>query len=443
MEIVIILILIVLNGVLAMSEIAVVSARRARLKQLVVEGSRSAHSALNLAENPNRFLSTVQIGITATGILAGAFGGATVAGDVSQRLQTVPLLAPYSEALGVGLVVLVTTYLSLVIGELVPKRLAIHSPERIAQLVAGPMQTLSLLAYPLVWFLSLSTDAVLRLLGIRPSTEPVVTEEEITVMLREGAQAGIFDTTEQEMVAGIFRLDDMRANGLMTPRTEMIWLDADDTADVIRQKIIEGDHACFPVCEGSPDHVLGIVRAKDMLRRSLIGGSLDLRTMIEPVLFIPESALAADILEAFRGESVHMAMVLGEHSGIEGLVTMHDILEAVVGDIEEPDAVRRDDGSWLIDGRMPVEEFKDKLGIRLLPDEDKNLYQTLAGFIITYQGRIPRVAEHFDWEQYTFEVVDMDGNRVDRVLVRDNAAQVEPLTPAGEVLPDDERADQP
>jgi putative hemolysin len=436
-EIVILLLLIVLNGVLAMSEIAVVSSRRARLQQQAADGSARARAALKLADNPNRFLSTVQIGITLIGILAGAFGGATVAADLSEFLTEIEVLAPYSDVLGVGIVVLMITYLSLIIGELVPKRLAIHSPETIAKLVAGPMRLLSIMAYPLVWFLGMSTEIVLRVLGVEDSDDPPVTEEEIKTMLQEGARAGIFDTAEHQMVAGVFRLDDLRADALMTPRTEMAWLDADDTVDLIRKKIAETAFSIYPVCEGSPENVLGIVLAKDMLRRSLINGSLDLRTMTHQVLFVPEGMLAADILEAFRGEANHFAMVLGEHGDVDGLLTMHDILEAVVGDIEEPAVVQREDGSWLVDGMMPIEEFKAQFGIKVLPDEQKNLYQTLAGFIITTWGRIPNTADHFVWDKFYFEVVDMDSNRVDKVLVRlnhDNESEgiagQQPLPPA-------------
>lgn len=279
------------------------------------------------------------------------------------------------------------------------------------------MILLSVLTWPLVWFLSLSTDLILRILGIDASNEPTITEEEINVMLREGAKAGIFNTSEQEMVAGVFRLDNMRADTLMTPRTEMTWLDADDTADVIRQKLIDSDHSRYPLCEGTPDNVLGMVTASDLLSRSLIGGSLDLRTMFHPVPFIPESAPAADILEVFRKEKVEFAMVISEHGDIDGVITLSDILEAVIGDIDEPHAVQREDGSWLIDGLMPIGEFKAQFKIKMLPGEEDKLYQTVAGFIITHIGYIPTAAEHFEWDGLRFEVMDMDGNRVDKILL--------------------------
>lgn len=418
MELLVIFLLTVLNGMLAMSEIAVVSARRARLQQQVEDGHASARTALELAESPNRFLATVQIGITLIGILAGAFGGATVANDLADQIAHVEALRPYSQALGVLGIVLATTYLSLVVGELVPKRLGMRSPERIAMLVAPFMKRLSVIAHPLVWLLSISTDGVLRLLGVKPSDEPPVTEEEINVMIEEGLRAGVFDKAELEMVEGIFRLDDMRAEALMIPRTEMVWLDADDTADDIRAKVEQDYFSQYPVCEGDPDTVLGIVHAKDLLRRSLANEPIHLRELVQPALFVPESTPTSTILQQFKASQNSFAFIIGEHGGVEGLMTVTDVLESIVGEFTEPEAVRREDGSWLVDGAMAIEEFMDLLDIKELPHEEDNLYHTVAGFILAHLGRIPTAAEHFVWGDWHFEVVDMDGKRIDKVLVR-------------------------
>jgi putative hemolysin len=351
--------------------------------------------------------------------VAGVFGGATVAARLNEQLKEVPALAPYSQALSLGLVVLCITYLSLVIGELAPKRLALHSPERIATLVAGPLRVLSSITRPVVWVLGVSTDLVLRLIGIRPSTEPPVTEEEIRVMLRQGTEAGVFEAAEHEMVEGVFRLGDRRINALMTPRREIVWLDGDAPTDQVRQTILESGHSRFPVCQGSLDHVKGIVHSGDLLVRCLDGQPLELLASLRPPLFIPENQSANRVLELFKATGQHHALVIDEYGVVQGLVTITDLLEEVVGDIdqEEPQAVQREDGSWLLDGLLPVDEFKELLGLRQLPEEERGHYQTLAGLIITHLGHIPAAGEHFVWNGLRFEIVDMDGNRVDKVVV--------------------------
>jgi putative hemolysin len=414
-EIVIIFFLTVLNGLLAMSELAVVSTRRARLQAQIEMGSKTARTALELSENPNRFLSTVQIGISLIGILAGAFGGATVADDLSRQLEKIDFLTPYSDIFGFVLIVLLTTYLSLVIGELVPKRLAMVNPERVASLVAPVMRVMSLLAYPLVWFLSLSTEAVLRLLGVDASETPPVSEEEINIMLGEGEEAGVFEAAERRMVEGVFRLNDLRVDALMTPRTEMLWLDIQASHDELATRIADGYHTRYPICDGQPDHLLGIVRTKDILRLALTGSPLKLEPIVRRVVEVPYNLPASDLLEVFRGKEDHFAVVIGEHGGVDGVITMNDLVEAVMGDIDEPDYVQRDDGSWLIDGLMPVEEVKDLLDIKAMPDESD--YQTLGGFVIYQLGRVPQAADRFEWQGLWFEVIDMDGHRVDKVLV--------------------------
>lgn len=418
MEILIIIFFTLINGVLAMSEAAIISSRKARLTQRAERGDNGAKIALELSQNPNRFLSTVQIGITLIGILAGAFGGATIAEDLGKQLAQIEFLSPYSDVLAVFLVVLLTTYLSLIIGELVPKRIAIQNPENIARIVAPAMSFISKIAYPLVWFLSLSTDIVLNLLGVKAADNSAVTEEEIHVMIDEGTQAGIFDETEQDMVTSIFRLDDIPAKALMTPRRNMAVLDIQDTHEELIEKISDSGHSRYPVIDDSPEHIIGVVRASDLLRCSLRHIPITLKTLASPPLFIPESATAADVLALFKRDRQQFGFVIDEEGAIEGIITLHDILEAVIGDMsKEPDVIRREDGSFLVDGAMPIETFKDVIEADVLPEEDR--YNTLAGFVFFELGKIPTTGDSFVWGNFQFEIVDMDGNRVDKVLVRE------------------------
>ncbi|HXH10628.1 MAG TPA: hemolysin family protein [Alphaproteobacteria bacterium] len=434
-EMVIIFLLIIANGVFAMSEIAVVSARRARLQQWANTGDTRARAALELANAPNQFLSTIQVGITLIGILAGAFGGATIARELEAELLEIPFLAPYSHAISLGIVVLSITYASLIVGELVPKRLALNNPERIAAAVAAPMRALSHLVSPVVYLLSLSTEAVLRVLGVRPSAEPPVTEEEIRLLLEQGARAGAFEAVERAMVERVFRLGDRRVAGVMTPRTEIVWLDVDASPEEIRRTVTESVHSRFLVAQESLDNVLGVVHAKDLLARAFVGQPIDLMALAQQPLYVPESMRALHVLELFKQSGTHIALVVDEYGGIQGLVTPSDILEAIVGDIpsaeelREPQAVQREDGSWLLDGMLSVDEFKELLQLRALPGEEQGVYQTLAGFVIMHLGRIPSAADHFEWGGLRFEVVDMDGNRVDKVLVMPVAAPERDLEP--------------
>lgn len=418
MDILIVFLLALVNGVLAMSELAVVSARQARLQANLEDGKPGAGAALELAQDPNRFLSTVQIGISLIGVLAGAFGGATLADDAGQLVGRISFLEPYQNALGFTLVVIFTTYLSLVFGELVPKRLALRTPERIAMLIAPPMRLLSRVTYPLVVILSASTEAILRLLGVHDSGTPTVTEAEIQVMLNEGIKHGVFDVTEQEMISGVFRLDDLRVSALMTPRTEMIWMDMNDSLESILNIINDHDFRFYPLMDSEPDAVIGIVKMRDILRRTVSNQPFTLREIAKPPFYIPEGTTADVALNRFRRERQHMALVLGEHGGVEGLLTVDDVLEAIVGDLDTPDAIQREDGTWLIDGLMPVAEFKALFDLRDdLPDEAEGLYQTLGGFFMYQFGEIPKASDHITWSGLRFEVVDMDGRRIDKLLV--------------------------
>src|SRR5258708_5751200 len=428
MEIIIIILLIIVNGVFAMSETAFVSGRRVRLQQRANEGDAKARAALELVNSPNRLLSTVQLGITLIGILAGAFGGATVAEVVAVYIRAIPWLAPYSNAIALTAVVVCITYLSLVIGELVPKRIALNNPERIAVAMVTPMHVLSTIASPFIHLLSLSTEGLLRLIGLRPSGEPPITEEEINVLIEEGTQIGTFEAAEQDMVEQIFRLGDRRVNALMTHRPDIVWLDASDTTQEISHKIRKSTYSRFPVCDGSLDNVLGMVHVKDLLLQCLAGQALGLKAALYEPLYVIESTTTLKVLGLFKQTGQQVALVIQEYGDIEGLITLNDILEAIVGDISSrddtahPQAVEREDGSWLLDGMLPIDELKDILHIRALPEEARGAYNTLAGFVLLNLGHIPREGEHFEWDRFRFEVMDLDGRRIDKVLVQPERA---------------------
>ncbi len=420
-EIFFILMLVVANGVFAMSEMAVVSARKARLQQWANEGNVRARAALKLANTPERFLSTIQIGITMVGILAGALGGATIAEQLGARLSAIPALADYGEAIGVGIVVLGITYLSLVIGELVPKRLALNNPERIASVIARPMNILSAISSPVVKLLEISTRVMLKALRVESSNEPTITEEEIKVLIEEGTRSGVFDEAEQSLVRNVFRLGDRRVSALMTHRLDIVWIDVEAPTSKILDKIASSHYSRFPVCQGGLDNLLGMIKAKELL--GLDPATDDWKTLIRQPLVVPESSTALDVLESFKTSDTHMAIIIDEYGAVEGLVTTNDILEAIVGDIltasaqSEIYAVQREDGSWLLDGILPLDEFKEIFQIQELPGENQGVYQTLAGFILTHMGRIPSVADRFEWRGLRFEIVDMDGKRIDKVLI--------------------------
>ncbi|MBD1910743.1 MULTISPECIES: hemolysin family protein [unclassified Leptolyngbya] len=423
-EILIVLVLILANGLFAMSEMSIISARKTRLLERAERGDRKAQVALELANSPNRFLSTVQVGITLIGILAGAFGGATLAGRLANLLAKIPFLAAYSQPVAFGIVVLITAYLSLIVGELVPKRLALSNPEEIAVRMATPMRWLSAIAYPLVHLLSVSTETVINLLGVRQSLEDqLVTEEEIKVMVRQGAEAGMFEAAEQDMVERVFRLADQSTGSLMTPRLELVWLDLNDSDEVNHQKIITNNHSRYPVCEGYLDNVLGVVYVTDLMACSLKHQPIDLVSNLRQPLYIPEQTTALKVLEVFKESGTHMALVVDEYGVIQGAVTLNDVMEVIIGDIPfsdhnfEAPITQREDGSWLMDGMLSIDKLKEEFDVEELPGEDRGNYQTLAGFVISQLGRIPTAADYFEWGGYRFEVMDMDGNRVDKMLV--------------------------
>jgi len=424
LETMVIFLLIGANGLLAMSEIAIVAARKARLQHSANSGDKGAAAALELATHPNRFLATVQIGITLVGILAGAFGGATLAHKIENLAVGVPALAPYGGIIGVGVVVVGITFFSLVLGELAPKRIALVHAERIASTVAAPMRSLSFLAFPLVRLLGVSTDTVLRIFKVKPSSEPHVTPEEIKILVEQGTALGVFEESEQDMIEGVLRLDERPIGAFMTPRTQMVWIDVEDSPETLLSKIVNSRHSRFPVIQGNFENVLGIVAAKNILKQSLGGQPTNIRHALGPPLFVPESASALRVLELFKREGTHFALVTDEYGGIQGLVTDRDILEAIVGELpsrdepHEPEVTLREDGSWLVDGLLNIDRLKEILDRdETLPDEESGHYHTVSGFMMTQLGGIPTVGQHFHWKDFRFEVVDMDGRRVDKVLI--------------------------
>lgn len=421
LEISVLVILIAFNGVLAMAEMAIVASRTVRLKQKADEGDHGAAAALKLVEEPNRFLSTVQIGITLVGILAGAFGGATLAEKLQVELEP-SLGRTTSGILSVAAVVAAITYLSLVLGELVPKRLALRHAEPIAASLARPLTTLSKVTAPAVALLSLSTESVLRLLGVRPGDEPRVSEEEIRLLIEEGRRAGIFEPAEETMVAGVFRLGDRVAADIMTPRPQVTWLDIDDPIEESVAKAAASGHDQFPVCRGVIDEVLGVVVVRDLWQRAQESDDArhpDLGALLKPALFIPESKAVLTTLEDFKTTGARLALVVDEFGGIQGVLTLSDVLEEIVGEIgtEGAPLVRqRGDGSWLVDGMLPFEDLR----ARFAPGaegEDDGGYQTVGGFVMAELGRVPKAGERFHWEGYRVEVSAMDGKRVARVTL--------------------------
>ncbi|MDZ4252385.1 MAG: hemolysin family protein [Sulfuritalea sp.] len=439
MEILFLVTLILLNGAFAMSEIALVTARRGRLARLAEDGDGAAAIAINLHDEPTRFLSTIQIGITSIGILNGIVGEAVLAAPLAIWLQALGMAVETSSIVSTALVVVVITYISIVVGELVPKRIAQFNPEGIARLVARPMQFLSLLTRPFVRLLTLSTDSILSLMGQRKQDGQGVTEEEIHAMLEEGSEAGVIEQQEHEMVRNVFRLDDRQIGSLMIPRAGIAYLDVDRPLQESLNHVTDSEHSRFPVCRGGLHEVLGIINAKQLLRKTLKGGVTDLATELQPAVFVPETLTGMDLLDHFRASGVQMVMVVDEYGEVQGLVTLQDVLEAVTGEfkprnMEDAWAVQREDGSWLLDGLIPVPELKDKLELKAVPEEDKGRYHTLSGLMMWLLGRLPQTGDVSNWEDWRLEVVDLDGKRVDKVLAS-RLPDANESTPSPEVSP--------
>lgn len=410
-------VLLLLNGVLAMAETALLSTRKARLQNELNKGNERAGIALKLTENPNQFLSVIQIGITSIDLFIGALTGATLGIWIDSQLHGYPALEPYSNVISLLIGVLPVTYLSLVLGELVPKRLALRNPEGVSSMVAVPMMFFSKIFHPIVRFLSFSTESVLRMMGVKVSTEPPVTEEEIQLLIDQGTQAGVFEESEHDMVEGVFSLGDQRVYSLMTPRPDIVWLDVEDSLEDIRKKISESNFSRFPIRQGSLDAIVGVVKARDLLMRSLNNEPIVLRELLKPSVFVPETMFASKALEIFKEKGTDMLLVIDEFGALQGILTINDILEEIVGamEFEEPQATQRQDGSWLLDGMLEIDEFKEIFELPPLPHESE--YETLSGFIMVSLGRMPQPTDRFEWHGLKFEVMDMDGRRVDKVLV--------------------------
>jgi putative hemolysin len=424
MELFVLLILFLVNGFFSMSEMAVVASRKARLQQLADEGRAGAAAALALANQPAIFLSTIQVGITVIGITSGAFGEARLSARVAGWLAQWPALAARADAIAGALVVVGITIGAVVFGELVPKRLALHHPEPLASLVARPMKWLSTLAYPIVRALSLLTEGVLRLTGARAAAAPPVTEEEIRVLMEQGAEAGVFEQHEHELVSRVFRMDDVRATAVMTPRTDIVYLDLNEPVEALLKRVAESPHSRFPVTRGDLDNVEGIVEVKALLCDVARGEPIRPERHLVKPLYVPESLTLTELLASFKKHRQTMAFIVNEYGEMQGLVTVSDVMQALVGDIAavddaaESDIVQRSEGSWLIDGGVGVDRFKEALGIEEdMPDEGTGIYNTLAGFVMFKLGKIPQVGERFEAAGFSFEIVDMDKNRVDRIMV--------------------------
>jgi putative hemolysin len=423
MQIVVIVVLTLLNGLFAMSETALVSSRKAQLRQRAEAGDGGARAALALADSPTRFLSTVQIGISLIGVLAGAFGGAALAGPLAEALRGVPPLAPYAGPIAFGAVVVAITYLSLIVGELVPKRLALNGPETVVSRVAGPMRLLSAITSPAVWFLSASTEGVLGLLGVRQTDAAPVSEQEVEILMEEGARAGVFEEEERDLVARALRLDDRPVRELMTPRPNVVWLDAEDPPLEVLRLARESRHSYFPVARGGLDNLLGLASVKDDWARGAAGHPAESPGALRRPPLVSEGAPATSALEAFKRSGLPLAVVIDERGHTEGVVTLTDVLEALVGEVPDADEpadeaiVRREDGSWLVDGLLAAEELEDRLGINERPHREEAGYQTVGGMVMDALGRVPAAGDRFEREGHSFEVLGMAGWRVDKVLV--------------------------
>lgn len=410
-----------------MSEIALVTARKSRLRRTAEGGDKAAAAALRLGEEPTRFLSTIQIGITAIGLLNGIMGEAALSGRLAGVLGNLGLSPRYSSTLATAIVVVAITYCSIVVGELVPKRIAQANAEFIARLIARPITWLSILSRPFVLLLSASTDAVLALLGKRDLADSSLTEEDIEAVLADGSQAGVIEKGEHDLVRNVFRLDDRQISSLMTPRSEIVSIDLEEPFDKIVDELLASNHSRFPVCRGGLHNIVGIISTRRLLRKVIKNEPDPIEKYLQPAVFVPESLNGMKLLEQLRETGTKMVFVVDEYGEVQGLITLQNIIEALAGEFkprnpEDVWAVRRDDGSWLLDGLIPIPELKDRLGLRTVPEEGKIRYNTLAGMILWLHGSIPRVGDRVEWEDWRLEVVDLDGNRINKIL----ASRIDP-----------------
>ncbi|QLG87345.1 HlyC/CorC family transporter [Chitinibacter bivalviorum] len=421
MEIFILLGLILLNGLFAMSEIALVTAKKARLTKMAEGGNAGAEIALKLGAEPTKFMSTVQIGITSIGVLSGIVGESVLAAPFADWLISLGLPAHLSNSSATVCVVASVTYFSIVLGELVPKRLGQISPETIACLVARPIQILALVSRPFVRLLTFSTSYILKLLGANQHAAHSVTQDEIDAMLIEGSEAGLIEEHEHTMVRNVLRLDDRMVTSLMIPRGDMVYLDLDDPLDENLHRVAQADYSRFPICRDGLENMLGVLSTKDILKKVLKGEAVDLSAHLQPCVFVPETLTGLELLEQMRSSGVEMVFLVDEYGELQGLVTLQDVLEVLTGEfkpqnIDDAWAIQRADGSWLLDGLIPIPELKDRLSFSSVPDEEKNSYHTLSGLVMLLLGRMPRTGDIAQWENWSLEIVDMDGRRIDKVL---------------------------
>jgi putative hemolysin len=422
MDVALLIFLILLNALFAMSEMALTASRKARLQVMVEAGDSGAQAAMDLHENPTKFLSVVQVGITSIGILNGIVGDAAFSAPFAHWLQqTFPIQARAADITATAMVVVIITFLTIIFGELVPKRFGLMYPEKVARLVARPMEWLSVITRPFVKLLSWCTEGTLRLFGIRGGPDRSVTEEEIAASLEEGLDAGVIEAQEHQMVRNVFRLDDRQVGSMMIPRAEIVWLDVAATAQDVLRTISDEEHSRYPVCRGGLEDVLGVVSAQSLLQQVMQGNEVSLQDKLQASVFVPETLSGMELLDHFRASSAQLVFVVDEYGEVQGMITVRDVLEAITGEFTTPTddnswAVQRDDGSWLFDGLIPVPELKDRLDLKELPEEDRGRYNTLAGMVMLLLGRLPRTADSVEWEGWRFEVVDLDGKRVDKVL---------------------------
>ena len=424
LEIIIILILVILTGYLSMAELAVVSVRRAKMQKYLDEGDERAQIVFDLLEDPNEFLSTVQIGISLIGVLTGALGGVTLAEPLSEVISFVP----YNEQISVAIVVIITTYLTLVVGEIVPKVIALNDPEKISLRVAKSMVILSKVSKPVSFILAKSSSFLLWLMRIENRNDDLVTEEEIELMIKEGIEDGTIEQEEEDIIKRVFKLDDQKVETIMTPRNEIIWIDLEDSIEANKVKIIESKRSIFPIAYGELDDFMGVVQAKDILSLMFSDDNFDINKIIKESLVVSEKLETLELLKEFKEnqEYVHMALVVDEFGSVEGLITLNDLLEGIVGDIpgidedDEPRATQRTDGTWLIDGRYGIDNFKELFDLdEPFPDEEEDGFTTIAGFILSISGTLPDVNDKYQWERFCFEIVDLDGHQIDKILVTD------------------------
>jgi putative hemolysin len=419
MELLIIALLILLNGVFSMAEIALVSARKARLEAQANKGDKKAREALKLANHPDHFLSTVQIGITLIGILTGLYSGDNITGDIEGFVKTIPALAPYSRGIASTLVVIVITYFTLVFGELIPKRIGLSSPEKIAKVMAGPMRIVSWITFPFIWLLTQSTKLISRIFNIK-SDNNQVTEEEIKAIINEGTEQGTLEETEQEIIERVFHLSDRNITSLMTHRSDIVWFSTTDTEETIKEKILKEPHSIYPVCEGEIDNIKGVISLKDLYTNK---DTIPFKELMRPALFVPENNTAFKVMEKFKESQLHSCFIVDEYGSVLGMITIKDILEAIIGDMPQQDddeyeVIRRDDGTFLVDGQLPFYDFLSYFDKADWMNEGEQEFDTIAGFILHKLKRIPIASDKLEWNGFDFEIMDMDGHRIDKVLVK-------------------------